>query len=293
MMNNTSSYLRVIGYLLVAFILFELLIDGGNQMAIIAYPILWLVLFVILFIAIALEISLAAIRRTMYLALTEEAKERYKASEKERDANRFKNLKAWYHRMLDSKPIEKEDTIVMDHEYDGIYELDNNLPPWWKGLFYVTIVFAVGYMLYYHVFNGPTQEMEYDREMSQAALAIEEFKKNNPDLIDANNVEFLSEASDLKAGQAIYNESCAVCHRTDGGGGIGPNLTDEYWILGGDIASIYTTISEGGRAGKGMVAWKSELSGLEIAQVASYIITLEGSNPPDPKAPEGEVYNRE
>src|SRR5699024_1297080 len=226
-MNSTSSYLRVIGYLIVAFLLFEIIIDGGDKMAVVAYPIIGLVLLVVLFFSIALEIALAAIQKTMYRALSEEAKERYDVAEKEREANRSKRLKAWYEKQLDSKPMEKEETILLDHDYERIKELDNNLPPWWISLFYLNIVFAVGYMLYYHVFNGPTQEMEYDREMSQAALAIEEFKKNNPDLIDANNVEFLSEASDLKAGQAIYNESCAVCHRTDGGGGIGPNLTDE------------------------------------------------------------------
>lgn len=289
-MNSNSSYLRVIGYLIASFILFELIIDGGNKMAIVAYPILWLVLLVIFFIAIALEVSLAAIKNTMYRALSEEAKERHIAAEKEREANKFKGLKEWYSRMLDTKPIESEDAIILDHEYDGILELDNNLPPWWKGLFYITIVFAVGYMLYYHVFDGPTQEMEYENQMSKAALAIEEYKKNNPDLIDASTVEILTSATDLKIGENIYKESCAVCHRADGGGGIGPNLADEYWILGGDIASIYTTISEGGRAGKGMVPWKGELSSLEIAQVSSYIITLKGTNPSDAKGPEGEIH---
>lgn len=289
-MNSTSSYLRVIGYLIVAFLLFEIIIDSGDKMAIVAYPIIGLVLLVVLFFSIALEIALAAIQKTMYRALSEEAKERYDAAEKEREANRFKKLKAWYEKQLDSKPMEKEETILLDHDYDGIKELDNNLPPWWISLFYLTIIFAVGYMLYYHVFDGPTQEMEYEREVAAAAIAIEEYKRNNPDLIDASNVEMLTDASDIKAGESIYNTNCAACHRADGGGGIGPNLTDEYWILGGDIASIYTVISEGGRAGKGMVPWKDTLDPMEMAQVASFILTLQGTDPADAKGPEGDLY---
>ncbi|HLS11473.1 MAG TPA: cbb3-type cytochrome c oxidase N-terminal domain-containing protein [Flavobacteriaceae bacterium] len=289
-MNSTSSYLRVIGYLIVAFLLFEIIIDGGDKMAVVAYPIIGLVLLVVLFFSIALEIALAAIQKTMYRALSEEAKERYDVAEKEREANRFKKLKAWYEKQLDSKPMEKEETILLDHDYDGIKELDNNLPPWWISLFYLTIIFAVGYMLYYHVFDGPTQEMEYEREVAAAAIAIEEYKRNNPDLIDASNVEMLTDASDIKAGESIYNTNCAACHRADGGGGIGPNLTDEYWILGGDIASIYTVISEGGRAGKGMVPWKDTLDPMEMAQVASFILTLQGTDPADAKGPEGDLY---
>lgn len=289
-MNNTSSYLRVIGYLIGAFLLFELIVDSGDKMAIVAYPIIGLVLLVVLFFAIALESVLGAIRNTMYRALSEEAKERYDAAQKTREANRFKKLKAWYEKQLDSKPMTKEETILLDHEYDGIKELDNNLPPWWKNLFYLTIIFAVGYMLYYHVFDGPTQEMEYDREVAAANIAIAEYKKNNPDLIDASTVEMLTDASDINAGKSIYDTNCAVCHRPDGGGGIGPNLTDEYWILGGDIASVYNVVSEGGRAGKGMVAWKGELNPLEIAQVSSYILTLQGTDPADAKGPEGDLY---
>lgn len=289
-MNNTSSYLRVIGYLIGAFLLFELIVDSGDKMAIVAYPIIGLVLLVVLFFAIALETVLGAIRNTMYRALSEEAKERYDAAQKTREANRFKKLKAWYEKQLDSKPMTKEETILLDHEYDGIKELDNNLPPWWKNLFYLTIIFAVGYMLYYHVFDGPTQEMEYDREVAAANIAIAEYKKNNPDLIDASTVEMLTDASDINAGKSIYDTNCAVCHRPDGGGGIGPNLTDEYWILGGDIASVYNVVSEGGRAGKGMVAWKGELNPLEIAQVSSYILTLQGTDPADAKGPEGDLY---
>lgn len=289
-MKNTSSYLRVIGYVIAAFLLFELAIDSGDKMAIEAYPIIGLVLVVILFFGIALEVVLVAIRSMMYRSLSPEAKARYDLAEEKKESHRFVKLKAWYKRQLDSKPMSKEEAIVLDHEYDGIRELDNNLPPWWINLFYLSIIFAVGYMLYYHVFDGPTQEMEYNKELADAAIAIEEFKRDNPDLIDAATVELLTDASDISKGKAIYSDLCAACHRADGAGGIGPNLTDEYWILGGDLGSIYTTISEGGRSGKGMVPWKGELNPLEIAQVSSYIVTLGGTNPPDAKGPEGDLY---
>src|SRR5690625_2189072 len=107
-MNSTSSYLRVIGYLIVAFLLFEIIIDGGDKMAIVAYPIIGLMLLVVLFIAIALEIVLGAIRNTMYRSMSEEAKEKYDLAETKRKANRFKKLKAWYERQLYSKPMVKE-----------------------------------------------------------------------------------------------------------------------------------------------------------------------------------------
>lgn len=287
---KTNSYLRIIVYVIAAFLLFELTVDAGDQMAIEAYPILWLVLLVILIFAVSLEIVLGSINKMMYRTLSKEAKVRFDAEEELRKSKQFVKLKAWYKRQLDSKPMVEEETILIDHNYDGITELDNNLPPWWKNLFYITIVFAVGYMLYYHVFDGPTQEMEYNKEVSEAALAIEAYKRDNPDLIDASTVELLTEASDIKAGEKIFMDLCAVCHRVDGGGGIGPNLTDEYWITGGDIASIYTTVSEGGRPGKGMVPWKGELSPNEMAQVSSYIIGLGGTDPADPKGPEGDLY---
>ncbi len=126
--------------------------------------------------------------------------------------------------------------------------------------------------------------------MAAANLAIEEYKKTAKDLVDVNTVELLADASDLSAGQAIFESTCAVCHMADGGGGIGPNLTDENWILGGGIKNVFNTISEGGRDGKGMVAWKQTLKPAEMAQVASYLLTFQGTTPANPKAPEGDIW---
>lgn len=193
--------------------------------------------------------------------------------------------------MKNAQPEERD--LELDHNYDGIKELDNKLPPWWLYSFYATIIFAFAYMAYYHVFDGDTQDMEFQNEMAAAAIALEEYKKNATDLIDADNVTVLTEAGDIEKGQSLYQVSCMACHAVDGGGGIGPNLTDEHWILGGGIKNIYHTISEGGRAGKGMIAWKSSLSPVEIQQISSYILTLQGTTPAAPKEPEGDIWTAE
>jgi cytochrome c oxidase cbb3-type subunit 3 len=114
--------------------------------------------------------------------------------------------------------------------------------------------------------------------------------KNAPDLMDEKTVTLLKDPASLTAGKAIFTTNCVACHRADAGGQIGPNLTDENWILGGGIKNIFHTLVNGGRDGKGMIAWKGTLKPKEMQQVASYVISLKGSNPKDPKAPEGEVW---
>jgi cytochrome c oxidase cbb3-type subunit 3 len=289
-MKTTASYLRVIGFMILAFFLLEITVDSGEEWAILKYPIIWAVLGMVFFFAIAMEIIAAALQRILYNGLSEEAKSRYVAAETLREQKRFGWFKRKYTEMLGAKPIESEQEIVLDHNYDGIRELDNKLPPWWTSLFYITIVFAVVYFVYYEVFDGPTQIDEYETEVAIADKEIAEFKKNNKDLIDAETVELLTEPSDLAAGKAVFTANCVACHKDDGGGGIGPNLTDDYWILGGGIKNVFHTISEGGRAGKGMIPWKTDLKPSEIAQVASYVLSLYGTKPAEPKAPEGEIW---
>lgn len=289
-MKTTASYLRVIGFMILAFFLLEITVDSGEEWAILKYPIIWAVLGMVFFFAIAMEIIAAALQRILYNGLSEEAKSRYVAAETLREQKRFGWFKRKYTEMLGAKPIESEQEIVLDHNYDGIRELDNKLPPWWTSLFYISIVFAVVYFVYYEVFDGPTQIDEYETEVAIADKQIAEFKKNNKDLIDAETVELLTEPSDLAAGKAVFTANCVACHKDDGGGGIGPNLTDDYWILGGGIKNVFHTISEGGRAGKGMIPWKTDLKPSEIAQVASYVLSLHGTKPAEPKAPEGEIW---
>ena len=163
----------------------------------------------------------------------------------------FKWLDNIYKRLTRSRSIEKEGEIILDHNYDGIRELDNVLPPWWVYMFYVTIIFAVVYLVRFHIVGDYTQTIEYENEVAEAKIAIEEYKKTAKNLVDVNTVEVLTDASDLSAGEKIFTANCVVCHMADGGGGIGPNLTDEYWILGGGIKNVFRTISEGGRDGKG------------------------------------------
>ena len=289
-MKTTASYLRVIGFMILAFFLLELIVDSGDGWAIVKYPIIWAILGMVLFFAIALEGVAAALQRILYAGLNDEAKERYIATETLREQNRFGWFKRKYTEMLGAKPIANEQEIVLDHNYDGIRELDNDLPPWWTYLFYFTIVFGVAYFVYYEVFDGPNQIDEYETEVAIAAKAEIEYKKNNKDLVDAESVELLTDPSDIAAGKTIFTENCIACHKDSGGGGIGPNLTDDSWILGGGIKNVFHTVSEGGRAGKGMIPWKTDLKPGEIAQVASYVLSLHGTNPPDGKPPEGDIW---
>ncbi|AVR44350.1 cytochrome C oxidase subunit III [Christiangramia fulva] len=284
------SILRITGLTALAVVLIDLTLDVGDQSPYQAYPVLWLILAVIVFIAIAIEVSVASLRSLLYRSLTPEAKESYDAFMAAKEEKRSNWLKKTYRKLIDRKPVEKEDEIVLDHNYDGIRELDNNLPPWWLYGFYASIIFAFVYLARYHIFNGTTQIEEFNQEMAEAKAAVEEYKKNADDLIDMNTVERLTGEADLKAGQSIFETKCFACHKMDGGGGIGPNLTDDYWINGGGIKNVFHTISEGGRAGKGMVAWKTELTPKERAQVASYVLSLHGTEPASPKEPQGELW---
>lgn len=174
---------------------------------------------------------------------------------------------------------------MLDHDYDGIREFDNDLPPWWKYGFYLTIVFAVGYLGYYHVAQaGQLSQAEYVTEMQQAALLV------SVDADDPNKLttyQPLTAAADLSSGKALYATNCAPCHGQSAEGKVGPNLTDEYWLHGGEVNHVYKTIKFGVQ-GKGMVAWKGKLSGKQILQVSSYILSLQGTKPAGAKEPQGE-----
>jgi len=289
-MKTTASYIRVLTFLILAYILIELTVTTDSGSAFIEQPLSWLGLGVVALFAMAIEISLAALQNILFQSLKPDAQERYLLAQKAKKEKQFKWIKDGYLKLLDSKPVHQEDEIILDHNYDGIKELDNNLPPWWVYGFYATILFGVIYMVRFHVFNDYTQSEEYETEVAEAKIAIEDYKRTAKDLVDVNTVTLLTEAADLAKGKAIFATNCVACHKADGGGGIGPNLTDQYWILGGGIKNIFRTISEGGRDGKGMVAWKQTLKPAEMAQVASYIITLEGITPAEPKEPQGEIW---
>lgn len=292
MKNMSPWWIRVPVIFFLIFGLMEYFIDSGDKPAFIEYPITLLFMLMVLFILLGIELILKSVENVMFQTLSPEAQQRYLETKSKQWE--WKWGKAFWKKITGNKPIEEEKEIILDHNYDGIRELDNNLPPWWVYMFYATIVFAVVYLARFHVFNGYTQNIEYDQEVAEAQIAIEEYKKTAKGLVDANTVELLTEASDIKAGGAIFTTNCVACHMPDGGGGIGPNLTDEYWILGGGIKNVFHTIAEGGRDGKGMIAWKQTLKPAEIAQVASFILTeISGKAPANPKAPEGEVWTGE
>jgi len=228
----------------------------------------------------------------VYQLLSEEEKAKLAA-----DENLKLTEKPWFKKLMSkltrTVPIENEASLLLNHDYDGIKELDNNLPPWWVYSFYACIVFAAVYLVRFEIMGADNQEMELKKELAQAKIEVAEYMKNAPDLMDEKSVTQLTEPADLAIGKTLFENNCAACHRADAGGQIGPNLTDNHWILGGGIKNIFHTITNGGRDGKGMISWKGTLKPKEIQKVASYIMSLKGSNPKDAKAPDGDLWVEE
>ena len=178
------------------------------------------------------------------------------------------------------------DKLLAGHDYDGIQELDNKLPKWWLWLFYITIIFSVIYVIRYHVTGwGELQEEEYASEMKAAETKYSQNQSTTT--LDASNVTLLTDDASLASGKTVYDQHCAVCHLAEGQGLVGPNMTDEYWIHGCSIGDVYNLIVVGVPE-KGMVSWEKTLSPVQIQQVASFILSLQGTNPPNPKEPQGE-----
>jgi cytochrome c oxidase cbb3-type subunit 3 len=178
--------------------------------------------------------------------------------------------------------------MMADHSYDGISELDNFMPPWLQYVFIGTVVFGVVYFVNYSVLgNGPTGAEEYEEELRVEALAAEVRKANLAAGIDENSVVFDESPAALAAGKSIYETNCVACHAADGGGGVGPNLVDDYWLHGGAIKDVFTVVKYG-VVEKGMVPWEDQLSPEQIQQVSSFILSLKGTTPANPKIPQGE-----
>jgi cytochrome c oxidase cbb3-type subunit 3 len=213
---------------------------------------------------------------------------------------------------------------LLDHDYDGIQELDNSLPRWWLYMFYASIVFAFLYMAYYHILRvGYLQDDEYALEMNPNYLRVSEadtrllgllpeyrsplYKpggditpralvlagpRKTTVLLTADTDTLIYEAvvdqASLLAGETTFKSVCAQCHGRLGEGGVGPNLTDDYWVHGHDISGLVRSVKYGYPA-KGMVPWQGQLSEDEIIQVASYLLTLRGTNPPNARAPQGDL----
>jgi cytochrome c oxidase cbb3-type subunit 3 len=221
----------------------------------------------------------------------------------------------------------EKEVKLLDHNYDGIQELDNDLPRWWVWLFYITIVWAFLYMGFYHVFNiGYLSADEYRRELDpnyerigrldDKAFGI--ISKYHSPIFDpqrdvtlagavrkAGGVKWheesretdtttyvaLTEPAAIDAGKSIFAVRCTPCHGKAGEGNIGPNLTDDYWLHGAGMTNVVKTVKYGYPA-KGMLAWRTELSPQQILQVASFVLSLHGTNPPNPKPPQGDLVKQ-
>lgn len=231
---------------------------------------------------------------TIYL-LTVKNKYQKVADLKSGRVHRQSGLRKWWSE-LDKKvftkaaPIEREADVLLDHDYDGIKELDNALPPWWKWGFYFTIIVAVIYMFRFHVIKtGPTPLEEYDKEMRIAAAKMEEFRRNNKETFDEKTVT-LADEKGIAEGRKIFSGTCLPCHGSNGeGNAVGPNLTDKYWLHGGSLGNVFNTITNG-VPDKGMQAWGRTFSPADIRNISSFILSLQGSNPANAKAPQGNLY---
>lgn len=198
-----------------------------------------------------------------------------------------------YDKLTDDVPLDQEAGILLDHNYDGVMELDNNLPPWWKGLFYMAIAFAPVYLYFNHWADFSMSSREaYAVEMERAEEEVKAFLATQENAVDESNVELLADAGALEKGRAVFVAKCAVCHGKVGEGGIGPNLTDEYWLHGGDIKDVFKSIKYG-IPSKGMIAWKNDLRPRDMQEIASFIKSIAGTDPPNGKEPQGDLYTEE
>jgi cytochrome c oxidase cbb3-type subunit III len=212
------------------------------------------------------------------------------AKQKQKKARQLKPVFNWWSKMNKFRPAHEEVQIDLGHSYDGIRELDNRLPPWWLYGFYVTIIFAGIYLWRYHIsHSAPSSQEEYQIAMVKAEEQKEAYLKKAAANIDENTVKLLTQAADIQAGKTAFESICAACHGKSGEGMVGPNLTDEYWLHGGSVKDIFKTIKYGVPE-KGMKSWKEDFSPKQLAQLSSYIKSLKGTNPPNAKEKQGELY---
>ncbi len=196
----------------------------------------------------------------------------------------------WWDNINKFRPVQEEAAIDLGHDYDGIRELDNRLPPWWLYGFYLCVIFAGIYLWRYHVaHSAPLSKEELAIELKKGEEDKAAYLKNAANNIDETTVKYLTAEADLAAGKKIFTTVCAACHLADGGGSVGPNLADEYWIHGGSIQDIFKTLKYGW-VEKGMKSWKDDYTPMQIAQISSFVKSLQGTKPAKAKEPQGTIY---
>lgn len=201
-------------------------------------------------------------------------------------------LTTWWNKLNRSVAIEKEKDIDLSHDYDGIRELDNAVPPWWRWAFIATIIFGIAYLWRFHIAeSAPMQVEELNIAMRKAEADKQEYLKLAASKVDENTVKML-DANGINSGKALYAANCIACHGNNGEGNVGPNLTDDYWLHKGSIKDIFKTIKYGW-VDKGMKSWKDDFTPTQIAELASFVKSLHNTNPANPKAPQGELYKEE
>lgn len=200
---------------------------------------------------------------------------------------------AWFEKLNRTRTVDarSEKEYNLGHNYDGIEELDNPTPPWWNWGFILSGIFAVVYLWVYFVsHSAPNQIQELEIANAKAEKRIQAYMATSANNIDENNVTLLTSQKDIDDGKKMYIANCAACHLADGSGIVGPNLTDKYWLHGGSVKDVFKTIKYGVPE-KGMKSWKEDFTPKQISQLTSYVLSLQGTNPANPKEPQGDLFN--
>jgi len=295
-------------FLILLYVLPSMAIEGDKETTVLDWAVSNLVLIVGLAVIVGASIALYNAMKSIWLnqnitSLESSGMPHAKAVQ---TAKQDSFLSYIYRELAGGVPLEQEADVLLNHDYDGIRELDNNLPPWWVGMFYISILFAGVYMVVYHFSDiGLSQAEEYKQEVRNAEIAIAAFvakQKEEKELtqktaeqegkpIDEIKLKALTDIDRLAVGEVIFKTNCSACHGKLGEGmlGLGQNLTDKYWIHGGGIENIFKTVSDGVPSTT-MVPWKNSLDENQLLEVSSYILTLQGTNPPNAREPEGELW---
>jgi cytochrome c oxidase cbb3-type subunit 3 len=219
-----------------------------------------------------------------------EEKEKHRMAAAEAAALIVPKAPIW-NRLMGLKPLSEESDLVMEHTFDGIAELDNPTPRWFMVLFFGSIIFAAAYLLNYEVLGfGLNQDQEYAAEIEQAAIDKQAFlmkPENAASAVNENNIELVKDEAVIKQGAALFSTRCTPCHGAHAEGIVGPNLTDEFWLHGGTVKDVFKVIKYGVPE-KGMVSWEKSMSAQQIAELTNYVLSLQGSKPANPKAPQGD-----